>query len=130
MSADQATTAHPRPDGSDQVVPHPLEQLSIPESDTARQIILDVRGSHVAINFRSIALEEPLKKELVRFLQLEHAGKITPQTPRPARIAKVQYDVVRADRNHEYMESLVNVEDRKEVQQRIVDKMHQSALTT
>jgi primary-amine oxidase len=37
---------------------------------------------------------------------------------------------VRGDRTHEYTESLVDVVSRKEVQQRVVDKAHQPALTT
>lgn len=129
MSAEQATTGQLRPDGS-RPLPHPLEQLSIAESDAARQIILDVRGAQVAINFRSIALEEPPKKELIKFLDLEHTGKLTARTARPARVARVQYDVVRADRKHEYTESTVDIVTRKELVHRIVDKSHQSALTT
>ncbi len=84
----------------------------------------------MAIVFRSIALEEPPKSELSRFLDLEHSGGLTARTPRPARIARVQYDIATADGNRAYAESLVDVGAGKEVSQRIVDKMHQSALTT
>jgi hypothetical protein len=120
MATDQTTTVS---------TPHPIDQLSVFESDLARQIVLDARGATVVINFRSIALEEPPKKELCQFLDLEHAGRVTAQTPRPARLAKVQYDVVRGNKNHEYMESWVDVVLRKEVQRRVVDKMHQAGLT-
>lgn len=129
MSSRPATTGSLRPDGS-QPIPHPLDQLSVAEINAAREIILQVRGTQVAINFRSIALEEPAKKELTAFLDLEHAGKITSRTIRPARIAKVQYDVVRASGIHEYTESMVNVLKGKEVEQRIVSRVHQAALTT
>ena len=131
MSAEQVTTGQLRPDGSTARVsiPHPLDQLSVYESDLAREIILKARGRNVAIQFRSIALEEPPKRELTQFLDLEHAGRLTAQTPRPARLAKVQYDVVRGDKNHEYMESWVDVVRRKEVEQRVVDKAHHAALT-
>lgn len=129
MSASQATTGQLRPDGS-QPLPHPLDMLTIAESDAAREVILHVRGKEVAINFRSIAAEEPAKKELTRFLDLEHAGKLTSSTPRPARLAKVQYDVVRASGVHEYTESLVDVVKGMEVEQRVVSKVHQAALTT
>ena len=129
MSAQQATTGQLRPDGS-RVAPHPLDQLSIEESDYAREVILNARGSKVAINFRSIFVDEPPKQELSRFLDLENAGRVTSHTPRPARVAKVQYDVIRDDRQHEYMESCVDVESGKETQQRVVEKMHQAALTT
>jgi primary-amine oxidase len=120
-----------RPSDKSIVLPHPLDQLSIQESDYARQVILDARGrgSRVAINFRSIFLNEPPKHELSRFLELENAGRVTPRTPRPARVAKVQYDVIRNDRKHEYTESCVDVLSGREVQQRVVEKMHQAALT-
>lgn len=131
MSAEQVTTGQLRPDGSTArvAIPHPLDQLSVYESDLAREIILKARGRNVAIQFRSIALEEPPKKELTQFLDLEHAGRLTAQTSRPARLAKVQYDVVCGDKNHEYMESWVDVVRRKEVEQRVVDKTHHAALT-
>jgi primary-amine oxidase len=131
MSAEQTTTGQFRPDGftSKASIPHPLDQLSVYESDLARETILSARGRNVAIQFRSIALEEPPKKELWQFLELEHAGRLTPHAPRPARLAKVQYDVVRGDKNYEYMESWVDVVRKKEVEQRVVDKTHHAALT-
>jgi len=129
MSAAQATTGQAQPDDS-VPIPHPLDQLSISESDSARQVVLNARGPNVTIHFRSIFLEEPPKKQLSQFLDLEHAGRLTPQTPRPIRLAKVQYDVVKADRMHEYMESTVDVVSIQEVAQRVVDKTHQAALTT
>lgn len=131
MSAEQATAGQLTPDGSTTIasIPHPLDQLSVVESDLAREVILKARGPNVAIQFRSIALEEPPKRELCQFLDLEHAGRLTAHTPRPARIAKVQYDVVRADKNHEYIESWVDVVKWKEVEQRVVDKARQAALT-
>jgi primary-amine oxidase len=133
MSADQATTASLRPDGSDPSrtsLPHPLDQLSVAESNLAREVILKRRGADVTIHYRSICLEEPPKEELSRYLELEHSGKLTGKVPRPARLAKVQYDIVRADRTHEYTESLVDVVSGNEVMQRTIDKLHQPALTT
>lgn len=126
MSAKQLTTARVRPDAG----PHPLDQLSVVETNAARQGVLEARGDKVAVVFRSIALEEPPKAELTKFLELEHAGKLTAETVRPARLAKVQYDVVRGDRSHEYTESLIDVNSRKEVSQRVVDKTFQAGLTT
>ena len=132
MSAEQATTGQLTPDGSTAVAytPHPLDQLSVFESNCAREIVLEARGPDVAIQFRYIALEEPVKEELCRFLDLEHAGRLSIHTPRPARLAKVQYDVVRADKNHEYVESWVDVVKGKEVERRVIGKAHQAALTT
>jgi primary-amine oxidase len=109
--------------------PHPLDPLSVIETNAARQIILDVRGTEAIIYFRSIALEEPLKAELIKFLDLEHAGQIAIDTKWPARVAKVQYDVVKGDGSHEYMESLIDIETEKETKLRIVEKMYQAALT-
>lgn len=111
-------------------MPHPLDQLTVAESNIAREVILDTRGTNAAIQFRSIALEEPLKKELWQFLELEHAGSVTAATPRPARQARVQYDVVRSPKDIEYTESWVDVVTGKETQHRVVDKVHQAALTT
>ncbi|KAF8862645.1 copper amine oxidase [Acephala macrosclerotiorum] len=111
-------------------IPHPLDPLSVVESDSVRETILRSRGQDNAIHFRSIYLEEPPKKELSSFLELENVGKVTSQTPRPARIAKVQYDVIRSTTYHEYMESWVDVKSGNEVRHRTIDKMFQAALTT
>jgi hypothetical protein len=128
-AAEIATTGQLRPGGS-KTIPHPLDLLTIAESDAARQAILDARGSNVAVIFRAIFLEEPLKEELIQFLDLEHAGKVTAKTRRPARLAKVQYDVISGGTDREYMESWVDVVSGNEVDTRVVEKMHQAGLTT
>jgi primary-amine oxidase len=110
--------------------PHPLDQLSAAETSVARGVILAARGGNVAIKFRSIFLEEPLKKELSQFLDLEHAGQLNNNLQRPTRLAKVQYDVVHGSKGPEYMESVVDVVTKNEVNQRVVEKVHQSGLTT
>ena len=133
MSSSTLTTGAIRPDGSKPLsssIPHPLDQLSAPESNAARDVILAARGSSVAINFRSIFLEEPPKKELSQFLELEHSDRLNRNIPRLARLAKIQYDVVRGNKEHEYMESVVDVVAGKEIHQRVVDKVHQPGLTT
>jgi Cu2+-containing amine oxidase len=126
MSSTTLTTGKPSPTP----ISHPLDQLSVSEVSAAREAILSVRGTSVAINFRSIFLEEPSKKELSQFLDLEHSGPLDQKIRRPQRLAKVQYDVLRRSKQHEYMESLVDVVAGKEVDQRIVEKVHQSGLTT
>lgn len=131
MSTYQATTGQLRPDGSKNsriTVPHPLDQLSVAECEVARRTIVDSRGGNVAIQFRSIALEEPLKNELCQFLEIEHSDRLTAQTPRPARLAKVQYDVVRGNKEFQYTESWVNVVSGEEVRHRVVDKVYQAPL--
>jgi primary-amine oxidase len=110
--------------------PHPLDQLSASEVDAAREAILAERGARVAINFRSIFLEEPPKKELSQFLDLEHSNQSHHKIQKLQRLARVQYDVIQASKEHDYMESLVDVLAGKEISQRIVEKFHQSGLTT
>ncbi len=108
--------------------PHPLGQLTINETKIARGIILNARGNSI-IEFRAIALEEPPKAEVLAFLDAEHSGSLNSRTRRPARLARVQYDVVHADKSHEYTESVVDLDARRETLHRVVDKMHQPSLT-
>ena len=106
---------------------HPLDQLNADEVNTARQAILDIRKA--AILFRNIFAVEPAKAELVKFLNAEHAGTLSTETPRPARQARVQYDVVSEDRSHEYMESIIDLASSKEVEHRQFPTTSQQALT-
>lgn len=112
------------------IQPHPLDPLSTTETDRSRQAILDACGTDVAIKFRSIFLEEPPKTELLDFLDLEHSGKLTADTTRPKRIAKVQYDIIRGDKSHEYVESWVDVLGGVELRRRAVDKIHEAGIIT
>lgn len=123
------TTAVFRPDAS-RGAPHPLDPLSVDETNAVRQAVLDAHDAGPLIRFRSIFLEEPLKKELTPFLELEHAGELTGNTPWPSRLAKVQYDVVRGAKDVTYVESCVDIQTKKEMRQRVVDKRHQAGLTT
>jgi primary-amine oxidase len=111
-------------------LPHPLEPLSVAESERARQTILNARGRNVLVKFRAVFLEEPAKNDLVPFLEAEHAGRVGLRTPRPARLAMVHYDVVRSDKNHEYTHSIVDLSSRTEKVHRVIDRIHQAALTT
>lgn len=132
MTAEQVAAVQEKLEGLDlrTSLPHPLDYLSGAEIEIARQVVLQARGTEVVLNFRTITLEEPRKDELIRFLELEHAGSITAQTKRPARLAKVMYDIVRPDRSHEYTESFVDVRASTEISQRVVDKAHQAGITT
>lgn len=109
-------------------IPHPLDQLRAAEIDIARDVILSLYPSSV-IHFRSIHAEEPSKASLVEFLTAEHAGTLRDDTPRPPRQAKVQYDVVSADKKHEYTESLVDINSKKEVKRETFDAACQPSLT-
>ncbi|GJC97599.1 amine oxidase [Colletotrichum higginsianum] len=77
------------------MAPHPLTALSRDEFKTARDIVTNLYGSDSSLFYRAIFLQEPKKAELVPFLQAEHAGTITDETPRPPRLARLQYDVIR-----------------------------------
>jgi hypothetical protein len=109
-------------------VPHPLDHLSSHEIDVAREAIFTARGKCLLL-FRAIFTEEPAKAELVPFLEAEHSGTLASSTPRPARQARVQYDVVHDDKSHDYMESVVDILAGQEVLHRVIDKRHQSSLT-
>ncbi|KAG9771321.1 Copper amine oxidase 1 [Exophiala dermatitidis] len=106
---------------------HPFDQLSSEEIEIARQAVLDARKS--VILFRNIYTVEPPKAQVVKFLEAEHAGTLSPDTPRPARQARVQYDVVYDDRSHEYLESIVDIATGKEVHLRHLEKGAQQSLT-
>lgn len=109
---------------------HPLDPLSLAEAGLARKIILDVRGLGVVVKFRSIFMHEPPKRDLVPFLELEHSKGISADTPRPAREAYVQYDVVSSDRTVQFTESIVDLASGKETMYRPIGKPHHSPLTT
>ncbi|EXJ61101.1 primary-amine oxidase [Cladophialophora yegresii CBS 114405] len=119
-----ATNGHTVPK---RVYKHPLDQLSVDEVNTARQAVLDARKA--AVIFRNTFAVEPAKAELVKFLNAEHAGTLSADTPRPARQARVQYDVVSEDRSHEYMESVIDIASGKEVEHRQIPRTSQQALT-
>lgn len=122
--------SHSRPPPSKRLSssPHPLDQLNSYEIDIAREAIFTARG-RCLILFRAIFAEEPAKAQLVPFLEAEHSGTLTSSTPRPARQARVQYDIVHDNKSHDYMESVVDIVAEQEVVHHIIDKKHQSSLT-
>ena len=106
-------------------VPHPL---STHEIDIAREAIFRARGKCLIL-FRDVFTQEPAKADLVPFLQAEHSGRLSSSTSRPARQARVQYDVVHDDRSHDYMESVVDIVAKQEVDHIVIGKEHQCSLT-
>ena len=110
---------------------HPLAPLSDAEFRSARDTVLAAHGHHPsALLFRSIQLEEPPKKELVPYLVAEHAGELSETTPRPPRLARVQYDVVTAREDgegslYQYTQSVVDLGARKELSKEVApDNCH------
>ena len=110
------------------MVPHPLAILSAEETNIARDVVVACHPDTV-IDFREIYLLEPPKAQLREFLALEHAGRLSPTTPRPPRMALCQYDVIGCDRIPSYQESAVDVGSRKRVKHQVIGKQHHAALT-
>lgn len=107
---------------------HPFQILSVSETQSARDIVLSQHPNEV-IDFREVFLQEPVKAEMTKFLDLEHSGRLSPTSPRPARLAKCQYDVIGSDKIPYYHESIVDVEKGTRVKHEIIGKQHQAALT-
>lgn len=107
---------------------HPLSILSIEETNLARDV---VKAAHpnVVIDFREIFLQEPPKPQLQEFLALEHAGRLSPTTPRPPRLALCQYDVIGADRIPQFHESVIDVVSQSRVKHTVVGTEHHASLT-
>ena len=108
--------------------PHPLSQLKSHEIDVARQVVTKARRGYFLL-FRDIFTEEPTKAELVPFLEVEHSGQLTEDTPRPPRLARVQYDAISENGDHAYTESVVDVNHREEMLHRVVEKHFEPSLT-
>ncbi|KAF4444048.1 copper amine oxidase 1 [Fusarium austroafricanum] len=89
--------------------PHPLAQLSQEEFIIARDSVLKHHGSNTSLFFRSIYLQEPKKDDLVPFLIAEHDGSLSETTPRPARCAQVEYDIIADVRK--YIRSIVDINE-------------------
>ncbi|KAM0273128.1 hypothetical protein ACHAQH_008477 [Verticillium albo-atrum] len=107
--------------------PHPLSALSVEESNAARDVVLEAHKGAV-LKFRVIFLLEPPKAEVVAFLDLEHAGKVTSETPRPIRTAQVHYDVIGGESPAEYHESVVDLRSNKIIDTKIIAKTSQASL--
>jgi primary-amine oxidase len=108
--------------------PHPLKQLSVEETNVARDVTLGLHDG-VVLEFREIYLQEPPKVELVKFLDLEHEGKVTNSTPRPPRLARVQYDVIGGGKGRAFHESVIDITHKARVSHDVVSSDHQASLT-
>lgn len=109
--------------------PHPLSALSIDETNLARDVVLSCHPEGI-LYFRQTLLLEPPKIEVVPFLELEHSGKLCPNTPRPQRLAKVQYDVItKGIRVPQYQESVVDLMRKRRVGYKVIATEKHAALT-
>lgn len=102
--------------------PHPLAPLSSDEFTGASNVVIKSYGPSEPLFFRSVYLHEPTKAELVPFLELEHADKVTPETPRPPRLAAVEYDVIRGEKT-DYSRAIVNVATKEIVSKGVVPRI-------
>ena len=107
---------------------HPLEALSVAEINVARDVVLESHPGTV-VSFREIFLQEPPKAELLDFLDLEHAGHLSPTSPRPNRLARAQYDVIGAEKIPASHESVIDVESRRRVSHEILKAEQHASLT-
>jgi primary-amine oxidase len=107
------------------MAPHPLDMLTVTETNEARDLILSLHPDAV-LSFREIYLEEPPKKDLIDYLASEHQGK---SATAPARLALVQYDVIGSDKIPHFHEAVVDLVLRKRVSHHVVDKSQHAALT-
>lgn len=109
-------------------MPHPLKQLSLKETEIARDALLNEHSKELVV-LRNIFLQEAPKEQVVAYLDLEHAGKVTESTERPPRLAKCQYDVIGGDKIPSFHEATVDVRNNKIVQHEIIGKEHHAPLT-
>lgn len=109
-------------------LPHPLAGLSVEETNIAREVVISSFPNAV-VDFRTTALQEPIKADLIKYLDLEHAGELTPEIPRPARLARVHYDVIDGSKIPKYMESVINIGTKEIVEHELVNTESHPCLT-
>ncbi|OQV10033.1 Copper amine oxidase, N2 domain-containing protein [Cladophialophora immunda] len=85
---------------------HPTDPLDVEEIEIVRKSILQL--GETLIYFRSIFLLEPDKEQLIKFLEYEHDGTLTEETPRPPRVARAEYDIIDGDQ-YSYVASLIDI---------------------
>jgi primary-amine oxidase len=111
------------------VSPHPLSALSIDETNLARDIVLDCHPGDV-LYFRQILLHEPPKDEVLSFLELEHSDQVSRDTPRPQRLAKIQYDLItKGNTIPQPQESIIDLRLKTRVGHNIVATGYRASLT-
>lgn len=109
--------------------PHPLNALTIDETSVARDVILKSHPG-ASIYFRIISLLEPPKAELIKFLEAEHAGKLSESTPRPPRLAEVKYDAIESgSKVPVYQESWVDIGTQERVNHNVISTEFHASLT-
>lgn len=106
---------------------HPLRNLSVQETQQAKDILLNEHSGELVI-VREIWLSEPPKQILKKYLELEHSGSLTDSSLRPARCAAAQYDVVGSDKIPYFHEAVVDIEKKTFVKHEIISKEQHAPL--
>lgn len=106
---------------------HPLQALSIAETQQAKDILLKQHQGELVI-VREIWLQEPPKQILKKYLDLEHSGSLTATSPIPPRCAAAQYDVVGSDKVPFFHEAVVDIESKTLVKHDVISKEHHAPL--
>lgn len=106
---------------------HPLQSLSVEETQQAKDILLTEHEGELVI-VREIWLQEPPKQELIKYLELEHSGSLTASSPRPARCAAAQFDVVGSDKIPWFHEAVVNLEEKTLLKNEVISKEQHAPL--
>ncbi|PPJ60912.1 hypothetical protein CBER1_06225 [Cercospora berteroae] len=104
------------------MAPHPLQQLSFTEAQLAKDLLLASHGKNEVLLVREIFLHEPKKVELQQYLELEHSGQLTSTSPRPAREAFVQYDVLGSDKQPYHNEAVINLDTQTRTSHEVIGK--------
>ena len=108
--------------------PHPFSDLGVAETTRVRDIILALHKGFVIV-FRTIYVLEPLKSEVLPFLEIEHAGKLDNSSLRPSRLAQARYDVIGGSKVPEYHESVINITSGDREEHRVIGAEHHASLT-
>lgn len=108
---------------------HPLTPLSIAETNAVRDVVLKAHKG-ASIYFRIITLLEPPKAELTKFLEAEHAGKVSSDTPRPVRVAEAKYDAIESgSKVPVYQESWIDLQKGEVVKNEKISTEFHASLT-
>ena len=108
---------------------HPLSALTVDETNVARDVIINAH-SGASIYFRIISLLEPPKAELIKFLDIEHSGKLSDSTQRPARVAEVKYDAIEeGSKVPVYTESWVDIGKKEVTKTNVISTEFHASLT-
>lgn len=110
------------------MAPHPLQQLSVEETQRAKDILISEHDKNEVLVVREIWLQEPPKAELFKFLELEHSGNLTQSSPRPARSAVCQYDVVGSDKIPYFHEAVIDLGEGARVKHEVIAKEQHAPL--